>query len=258
MSTPPAGELRRGGGWGRAPLPRQTPGQGSRAGSRCTAGAASLPGGSLAAARPEHPPPGSLRLAPWVAPAQHRTGVPGSTHLLGPPQALRCRRLLGQRVRGGQWDPAGPGHRHRAWQGPAPAAAACGTGHSPSQKGLRGDADALRGASSPQDAQGRAAAPVLGRAVEAEGAQQQPQVEQDAGPARAHLHPEGRPAAVCEGGLQHRVLVAGGRGQALGARGMPTPGSQHRLQPPGHPNVPAAACPRARPTCHGAPWPRRP
>lgn len=123
--------------------------------------------------------------------------------------------------RGCQWDPAGPGHRAR--QTPALAAATLRAGHSPSQQGLRGDADALQGTSpSPQDAQGRAAALVLRGAAEAEGAQQQPQVEQDAGPAGGHLHPEGRPAAVREGGLQHRVLVAGGRGQALGAQGMLT------------------------------------
>lgn len=89
--------------------------------------------------------------------------------------------------------------------------------------------------------------------MEAEGAKQQPQVEQDAGPARGHLHPEGRPAAVCEGGLQHRILVAGGRGQLLGARGMPTRGIPAPAAPTRSPCVPAAAWPWARPTCHGAP-----
>lgn len=145
----------------------------------------------------------------------------------------------------------GPGRRHGAQQGPALAAAMRGAGHSLSQPGLRGDADALWGASAAQDADGRAAAAVLG-GLEAEGAQQQPQVEQDAGPAGGHLHPEGRPAAVREGGLQHRVLVAGGRGQALGVQGMLTWGipapAAARLS-----RVPAAACPWAHPTSHRAP-----
>lgn len=136
----------------------------------------------------------------------------------------------------GPGGPVGPGHRHRTRQTPALAAATLRARHSPSQQGLRGDADALRGtASSPQDAEGWAAALVLRGAAEAEGAQQQPQVEQDAGPAGGHLHPEGRPAAMREGGLQHRVLVAGGRGQALGAQGMltrdPSTSCSHQVTP---------------------------
>lgn len=71
------------------------------------------------------------------------------------------------------------------------------------------------GRGAPLDA--RAARPGLGVAA-AERTQQQPQVEDDAGPAGRHLHPEGGPAAVGEGGLQHRRLVAAG-GQA-GERGL--------------------------------------
>lgn len=48
---------------------------------------------------------------------------------------------------------------------------------------LHAGTDALRDAPPPQDAQGWAAAPGLGGATHAERAQQQPQVEQDAGPA---------------------------------------------------------------------------
>lgn len=80
--------------------------------------------------------------------------------------------------------------------------------HSPSQQGLRGDTDAVWGTSAPHNAQGWAVPSVLWGAMEAERAQQQPQVEQDAGPARGHLHPERRPAAMCEGGLQHCTLIA--------------------------------------------------
>lgn len=90
-----------------------------------------------------------------------------------------------------------------------------GAKHSPSQQGLCGDTDAVWGTSPPHDAQGWAVLPVLWGATEAERAQQQPQVEQDAGPARGHLHPERRPAAMCEGGLQHCALVAARRGQPL-------------------------------------------
>lgn len=65
----------------------------------------------------------------------------------------------------------------------------------------------------------RAAWSGLGVAA-AEGPQQQPQVEEDTSPAGGHLHPEGGPAAVGEGGLQHgRLVAAGGRsGECVSAR----------------------------------------
>lgn len=43
----------------------------------------------------------------------------------------------------------------------------------------------------------------------AQRAQQEPEVEDHTGPAGRHLHPEGRPAAVGESGLQHCWLVTG-------------------------------------------------
>lgn len=55
------------------------------------------------------------------------------------------------------------------------------------------------------------ARPGLGLAA-AQRAKQKPQVEDDAGPARRHLHPESWPAAVGEGRLQHSRLVAAGQG----------------------------------------------
>lgn len=77
------------------------------------------------------------------------------------------------------------------------------------------DGDVAAGGRAALDA--RAARPGLGLAA-AQWAEQQPQVEDDAGPARRHLHPEGGPAAVGEGRLQHGRLVAalGGRSQKTG------------------------------------------
>lgn len=49
------------------------------------------------------------------------------------------------------------------------------------------------------------------RLTAAQRTQQQPEVEDHTGPTGGHLHPEGRPAAVGEGGLQHCRLVAGGQ-----------------------------------------------
>lgn len=67
------------------------------------------------------------------------------------------------------------------------------------------DADVAAGCGAAFDA--GAARPGLVLAA-AQRAQQQPQVEDDARPTGRHLHPEGGPAAVGEGGLQHRRLVA--------------------------------------------------
>jgi len=69
-----------------------------------------------------------------------------------------------------------------------------------------GDVAARAGGRAALDA--GAARPGLGLAA-AQRAEQQPQVQQHAGPARRQLHPEGRPAAVGEGRLQHGRLVAG-------------------------------------------------
>lgn len=121
ISTPSVDELRRRDGQGRALLAQQTLGQGSQTGSRCAAGAASLPRGSPAAARAEHPPPGSLQPAPRVALAQRRTGVPVSAHLLCPPQALRCRHLLGW----GSGSPVEPSGARAQAQGMAGTSPCC-------------------------------------------------------------------------------------------------------------------------------------
>lgn len=85
----------------------------------------------------------------------------------------------------------------------------------PLQQGAsHADGDVTAGGGAALDA--RAARPGLGLAA-AQRAEQQPQVEDDAGPAGRHLHPEGGPAAVGEGGLQHSRLVTAARG------------SEHRL-----------------------------
>lgn len=73
------------------------------------------------------------------------------------------------------------------------------------------DGDVAAGGRAALDA--RAARPGLGLAA-AQWAKQQPQVEDDAGPTRRHLHPEGGPAAVGEGRLQHGRLVAAWGGGA--------------------------------------------
>lgn len=87
------------------------------------------------------------------------------------------------------------------------------------------DGDVAAGRRAPFDA--RAARPGLGVAA-AQGAQEQPQVEDDAGPAGRHLHPEGRPAAVGEGGLQHgRLVAAAGRFQS----------NQRHIQTEGNPGL---------------------
>lgn len=74
------------------------------------------------------------------------------------------------------------------------------------------DGDVAAGRWTPFNA--RASRSGLGVAA-AEGTQQQPQVEEDTRPARGHLHPEGGPAAVGEGGLQHGRLVAAEDGRLL-------------------------------------------
>lgn len=77
----------------------------------------------------------------------------------------------------------------------------------PSQRVSDADRDVTAGRCAAFDA--RAARSGF-RLTAAQRAQQQPEVEDDTGPAGRHLNPEGRPAAVGEGGLQHCWFVAGG------------------------------------------------
>lgn len=84
--------------------------------------------------------------------------------------------------------------------------APCPPASCPSAEASDADGDVAAGRRAAFDA--RAARSGLGLTA-AQRAQQQPQVEDHTGPAGRHLHPEGRPAAVGEGGLQHRRFIAG-------------------------------------------------
>lgn len=103
-------------------------------------------------------------------------------------------------------------------------------GFPPTEGASHADGDVAAGARAAFDA--RAARPGLGLTA-AQRAQQQPQVEDDAGPARRHLHPEGGPAAVGEGGLQHRRFVAAGGQQEVGSGQVLLNTSVKKNKPPG-------------------------